>query len=549
MREALSRTKRQNPWSLDVCLTSGRKSSGTCYCKGSVKAMSMRLTTTKLAFLFVALNLCWSSRAQVPTLVQRVAGTSTLNSRGHLNSGNATWYTLPLPSGSLPGNCLVFMFNASDNAGTVSMSDDKGTNTWTLQVSADDTTNGRMAQIWTAANATPGTRIPKVSFSSGKTYVSAVASEWANTSCVLDSASGSNGSSGIIQAGTLTLTVLNDLLLQYAVNDTDYTVNRWTAGSQPNINWQLLTADASIGNNVSPTNGTNQENAVASQWGIFNTVGTINPQITQAGGSTNGYVSAAVALRAANVGTLPSATTRSLGILHNGIMGGSSSPQAIQIPCYGNSLLVEWGAGSGDDLIGITDSNGNAYQETAAPVQTADGNLVDSYYSLNAKCSPGMTMTLSYNHNPLTDAYSGQGATLQVYDMVGLSAFDKSQTAQGNSTTGVPSITGVSITPSAANNFIVTQFVQDLNYEIAVNVGNWDSIIWGNQPYVNNDAPTWTDQASGFANYVAPNTNPVTFTWTMFSSSTAANQWINRADSFTAVSAPAPPTGLRAVVN
>ena len=509
----------------------------------------MRSTIIRFAALLTAVGVGCSVQAQVPTLVQRVAGTSTLNSRGHLDSGNATYYTLPMPSASLAGNCLVFMFNASDNAGAVSMSDDKGTNTWTLQASADDTTNGRMAQIWTAANATPGTRIPKVSFSSGKTYVSAVASEWANSSCVLDSASGNKGSGDTIQVGSLTLTVVNDLLLQYAVNDTDYTVNRWTVGSQPNINWQLLTADASIGNNVSPANGTNQENAVASQWGTFNTSGTINPQMTQAGGSTNGYVSVAVALKAANVGTLPSTTTRILGIFHNGVMGGTSSPQTIQIPCYGNSLLVEWGAGSGDDLTGITDSNGNAYHETAAPVQTANGNLVDSYYSLNAKCTPTMTMTLSYNHNPLTDAYSGQGATLQVYDMVGLGAFDKSQTAQGNSTTGVPSITGVSITPSAANNFIVTQFVQDLNYETAVNVGNWDSIIWGNQPYVNNDAPTWTDQASGFANYVASSTNPITSTWTLFSNSTAANQWINRADSFVSAQAPAPPTSLKVIIH
>lgn len=509
----------------------------------------MRLAIIKIPVVAVTLGLCCSAWGQVPTLVQRVAGTSTLDSSGHNYSGNATFYTLPMPSPSLPGNCLVFMFNASDNAGTVSMSDDKGANAWTLQASADDTINGRMAQIWTAANATPGTRIPKVSFSSGKTQVSAVASEWANTSCVLDSASGNNGSSGTMQAGTLTLTVLGDLLLQYAVNDTDYTVNRWTAGSQPNINWQLLTADASIGNNVSPANGTNQENAVASQWGIFNTVGTINPQMTQAGGATNGYVSAAVALRAANVGTLPSAATRILGTLHNGIMGGTSSPQTIQVPCYGNSLIVEWGAGSGDDATGITDSNGNAYHETTAPVQTPDGNLVDTYYSLNARCTPNMTMTLSYNHNPLTDAYGGQGDTLQVYDMTGLGSFDKSQTAQGNSTTGVPSITGASITPSATNNFIVTQFLNDFSYETAVSTGNWDSIIWGNQPYDNGDAPTWTDQASGFANYVAPNTNPIAFTWTMFNSSTPVGQWINRADSFTAgVTAPAPPTNLSGTV-
>jgi len=35
----------------------------------------------------------------------------------------------------------------------------------------------------------------------------------------------------------------------------------------------------------------------------------------------------------------------------------------------------------------------------------------------------------------------------------------------------------------------------------------------------------------------------------MFSISTAANQWINRADSFDAVSAPAPPTNLNAIVH
>src|SRR5438552_1121030 len=215
-----------------------------------------------------------------PTLVQVV---STSNAKGNFVNS----YTVRLPNATLSGNSMVVAVQQDSGTGLLSVSDNKG-NLYNLAKANND--GSQMVSVYYASNIIAGAQTITLSFSaSGANYVSAVAAEFYNVApaSALDGASASSAVSTSVTAGTLTTTADNDLIFQYATEDSDGGNTTWIAGSSP---WTMLAAD--------------YFDAQAAQYQVQSTHGAVNATFNQ--GSSKKFNSVAIALKAATAGTAPS---------------------------------------------------------------------------------------------------------------------------------------------------------------------------------------------------------------------------------------------------
>jgi len=260
------------------------------------------------------------STSSTPTLVQAV---NTSNSQG--NSVNT--YTVRLPNATLSGNCVIVAVQSGSQlgsgAGTLTVSDDGG-NSYNLAKTNDD--GIQTVSIFYAMNVTAGAQIITLSFSrTGSNYVAAVAAECYNvaTSAALDGTSAKSAISGSVTAGSLTTTADNDLIFQYATQETDGINTNWAQGASP---WALVAAD--------------YFDAQVAQYQVQAVHETINPTLTQ--GSSKTFNSIGIALKPAVAGTAPFGM-RVVHMMHNRVPAiASGSSFTLKSPSTGNLLVLSW---------------------------------------------------------------------------------------------------------------------------------------------------------------------------------------------------------------
>src|SRR5262249_47317902 len=145
----------------------------------------------------------------IPTLVQHV--------HTYIPSEYGNGYIIQAPNAALQDNCLILSM-AHEAGHTVTITDNKGTNTWVLTKSV--TNNGLTTSIYKVLGVAAGTQIITVTFDVPLVNVQFMLDEFYNvaTSAADDGQSGSASESApSVSAGTITTTADGDLIYNYAI--------------------------------------------------------------------------------------------------------------------------------------------------------------------------------------------------------------------------------------------------------------------------------------------------------------------------------------------
>ena len=233
------------------------------------------------------------SSSGTPALVHNGACANSAALAGQPWGGTPPYeYRCPTPELTTAGNTLIvaFGFDATGGNQTFAVSDQQG-DTFTLDVSSS-LNNNRELRIYRATNIAANSAWVNVKLTSGTLngYWQPMVFEFDNAAA-LDASSCNSGTSTSITAGQLTPTVSGDLIIQVSYAPTYASNASFSAGSQSNITWAL--AHTLLGDGS------------GSQWGVYNSTSAINPTFTA--GTSNAFLSCAVALRATTTGGAPSA--------------------------------------------------------------------------------------------------------------------------------------------------------------------------------------------------------------------------------------------------
>jgi hypothetical protein len=507
------------------------------------------MNRAKWLLLLLLFPLC--SAAQTPTLVQHVTCPNSRNTGNE--QSNTPDYKCPLPEPSQTGNTVVVGV-VSAAQGTFTLSDDKG-NSWILAGSVIDG-NGAYVAIYVASNVANGTRMLRLHRTTANAdFVEMSASEYYNVaaSSVVDTAqcNGSNsGSSTTIAAGNITPSVSGDLLWQWAVNTgggggSPNSVSSFAAGSQSSITWQL--------------NGTDLHDGDASQSGVYNSTGSINP--TFSSGTPEEWSSCVVALKPGSTGNAPTNPFRVVHMLHQQVHAADSNPVAVEFPSSGN-LIVNSDISGATPIGGITSVPANTWSSTGAMAGSA-GNSAGSqiYYAGNATTSNTLKMTVNLN-GAVTDS------TFMIYDIAGAAAapFDNDSCPSGaysnascgaNQTSNVTSFSTCSNCLTPSGNSGGTEIIignMGINWDTATAIIVPSGALFDAATDTGNsvNGPQYADQNNGWFHFYTSSTSPLSASWTMSLGVNAESWWAGRLASFKgaggSVAQPAPPTQLTATV-
>ena len=234
---------------------------------------------------------------------------------------------------------MGFTFN---NNPTPTVTDDQN-NSYAIVENYYDATDNQSVAIAAAFNVSAGARNISVCFSSDPGgYVQPMATEFDNVIAVDGSGTGSNGTGTSVTAGNLRPTMSGDLAYQL-VFSLSANQSSFTAGSQGNIGWNLLSADLMDG--------------WAGQYGVYDSASAINPTMSM--GTSQNWVSAAILLQQGSAGSVPSGM-RIVHLLHENIpystgAGGTGNPfpnpLPLQFPSSGNLLVAMIGGGDASETV------------------------------------------------------------------------------------------------------------------------------------------------------------------------------------------------------
>jgi hypothetical protein len=401
--------------------------------------------------------------------------------------------------------------------------------------------------VYVATNVAAGTRMIMLHRTTSNAYNVAIsASEYYNValSGAVDAHHCNAGSSSAtITAGSMTPSVSGDLLWQWAVNTgggggLPNSTTSFTAGSQSNISWQF--------------NGTDLFDGDAVQAGVYNSTSAINPTFTS--GTAQEFDSCVMALKGASAGNAPTNPFRIVHMLHQQVPSSGPNPWPMEFPSTGNLIVLSDIAG-GSSISSISSVPANTWTSTGTPAG-GEGVTALSQIYYAASATPGNALTMS-----VTRSGSLTPDTFMMYDFVGAAAapFDTDSGGQaGNQTSTVTSFT-------TCNGCLTPSGNPGSNEVIVGNAGwNWCTGTAATSPTGalfdaatdtgnNVNGPQYVDQNNGWFHSYATGTSPITLTWTMACGSNPEYEWAGRVAAFKAAGAvaqqpPAPPTGLRAVV-
>lgn len=448
----------------------------------------------------------------VPTVVQYVTAPCT---RGGSPGTNIPIH-INLPNPTLPGNSLIICGTHGGSAPVWTVTDDK-TNTWS-KLSFKDTTNNQFALIFYSVAVAAGTTTISLSPNPSTAFCTFSIWEFNNITAFDVASAGANANTGTPAAGSLTPSQTADFLIQVAFDSYGVATTTWTIGSQANITWQWGQADPL--------------DALAVQFGQYNSVSAINPTLTK---GTNGWVSIAAAFKTGSTGTarpLPSAGIRVVGI-HKVSMpfATAASPQTLNIPTYGDLLVEMWIGGAGSNLTGVIDSHSNTWAQTSANCSNDSNSHI--WYAKNPTVSNDMTVSLTRT-SPFDE-------NSWIYDIQGsdLSApFDKdsgclSGTGPSGTIGTVVTLNMGSLTPSTPNGIVLANMgVNSGTCEGCNGVAGqiFDSQYWDNQGSVAGKY----DENNAIMHYYNPNTSLVNITWSVYLYTTGVNQYAGKIAAFKA---------------
>jgi hypothetical protein len=231
--------------------------------------------------------------------------------------------------------------------------------------------------IAAAFNVAAEARVISLFFSSDPGgFVQPMASEFDNVIGIDGPGTGNHGTGTSVTAGSLTPTMSGDLVYQ-VVSSLSRNQSSFTAGTQGNIAWNLLSADLMDG--------------WAGQYGVYNSTSAVNPALTM--GTSQKWASGAILLKTGTPGGVPSGM-RIVHLIHENIpvntsAGVTGNPFAnltsLQFPSSGNLLVAMIGGGNACTVTSITDTNQNTWtQAGATQIQAAGNDTVEAYYAGNA---------------------------------------------------------------------------------------------------------------------------------------------------------------------
>ena len=477
-----------------------------------------------------------------PTLVQHVQESNTLSPGGGPSwiGGPNNRFTIYLPNPSQGGNCIVVgMRFDNSQLPTITVSDDKS-NIYNLGNVTTDSANANKFAIYYALNVAAGTRQIQVllSSSTAATQFAVMATEFYNVAAAtaLDGNSGSSGTSSAITAGGITPTASGDLVYQIATQGTGSSVT-YTAGSQSNITWSLLSADA--------------QKPFVAQYGVYNSTATINPTMEQSGNVN--FETSAILLKSASTGSPAPAGITVNRISHHSLWSantggpGYSTSENLQFPSVGPLLVAAVTTGGGslnDNVTGISDNNNNTWQ-SCGPGLNASNHTEHFYYTANANTGSTETLTVHSVNN------TGD-STVLLYDISGasLTPCDTTGTASGNQTSPVTSMSGPTVTPTTSNGLVIAERQHYYGTIVSVSGTNMllDASLYSQE---NVSGPENVDENGGFAHYYNSTTSPVTFNWgyKLDGNNTAEQDWTAYAAAFKAGGGVAPPPGVSVTIS
>jgi len=446
-------------------------------------------------------------------LVQHVSGSNT-----RYNSFSSPYcYHFQLPNLTTAGNTVVVGFTFNGNP-TPSVHDDKG-NAYSVQVNYYDSADTQSIGIATAFNVAAGARVISVCFSSNPGgYVQPMATEFDNVVGLDVAGSGSTGTGTSVAAGSLTPSVTGDLAYQVAFS---LSVNQssFTAGSQSNISWNLLSADILDG--------------WAAQYGLYNSTAAINPTLSM--GTSQKWISAAILLKTGTSGGIPSGM-RIVHLVHENVpyhtdAGGTGSPfpnpTVVQFPSTGNLLVAMIGGGYlACTVTGVSDNSSNAWAQAGGTQIQANNDVTQAFYAGSATTSGNLRLTINWS------ATEGD-FTFFLYDVTGAAAspLDTTGGATGSQSTAGNLTMPYTITPAGAGELIFAEVIWDYNTGAGLASSGWlfDTNTYDGE---NESGPEPIDQNNGWGHYLTTGTSSVTITWQPMYAGLAAGNWSSTAVAF-----------------
>ena len=465
--------------------------------------------TTKSASAVVTVA---SSSLGSPVLVQHVSSSSTRN-----NSISSPYcYTYQLPGFTTAGNAVVAGFTFSGGP-TPSVTDDKG-DTYTIAETYLDGTDGVSVGIAAAFNVAAEARVISLCFSSNPgTFVQPMASEFNNVIGIDGPGTGNHGTGTSVTAGGMAPTMSGDLVYQ-VVASLSRNQSSFTAGTQGNITWNLLSADLMDG--------------WAGQYGVYNSTSAVNPALTL--GTSQKWVSGAILLKTGTSGGVLSGL-RIVRLIHENIpvntsAGGTgnsfANPTSLQFPSSGNLLVAMIGGGIACRVTSITDTNQNTWTQAGANQIQAGGNdTVGAYYAGNA--IPGnLALTVHWSA-------SDGDQTIFLYDVTGAasSPLDTTAGSSGSQSVAGNLTTPFTITPAEANEIIFEEVIWDYNTGSGL-VGQGQFFDTNTFDGESQSGPEPVDQNNGWGHAITTSTNPVGITWETMYSGLATGNWAGMAAAF-----------------
>jgi IPT/TIG domain-containing protein/Ig-like domain-containing protein len=453
-----------------------------------------------------------------PTLVQHVSGSNTRN-----NAFLSPFcYFYQLPGLTTAGNSVVVGFTFK-NQPTPTVTDDKG-DSYTIAENFFDITDGQSVGIAVAFNVVAGARVINLCFSSDPGgNVQPMATELDNVvglDAVNRAGVGSNGTGTSIMAGSLIPSVTGDLVYQVAASLFG-TLNQssFTAGSQPNITWNLLSADLMDG--------------WAGQYGLYNSTSAINPTMSM--GTNQKWVSAAILLKSGNSGGVPSGM-RIVHLEHENIPFHTSSggtgfpfptPLNLQFPCSGNLLVAMIGGGNASETVtSMIDTNLNTWAQAGATQMINGNDTVQAYYAGNVASSSNLGLTLNWT--------GGFGDfTIFFYDVAGAASSPLDTTA-GN--IGTQTVAGnltmpFTIPPATPNEIVFAEVIWDSNTGTGLLGQLFDTNTFSGESL---SGPEPVDENNGWGHLTTTTTAPIGFTWTALPIGLPVGSWAGMAVAFKA---------------
>ena len=468
-----------------------------------------------------------------PTLVQHVSGSNTRDNA----LGSPYCYTQILPNPTTAGNAVIvgFTFNGSNVPLTPTVTDDKN-NSYTIEEIFDGATNGATSAqsigLAAAFNVTAGARVISVCFPStpgfGGAYLAVMASEFSNVVGIDGSGTGVSSSGTSVAAGNLTPSVADDLIYQITFSDSD-NQSSFTAGSQSNITWNLLSADLKDG--------------LAAQYGVYTSLATISPTMSM--GTSQSFVSAAVLFTTGTAGSVPTGM-RIVHLQHESICGvatcGSTfpNPLSLQFPSTGNLLVALSGGGNpACTMSSMTDSSSNSWVQAGSTYQYSGGGGMDTvqiFYAGDAITSTGLNLTVNFSNGSCD-------WSILLYDVANAAAspLDTTNGGTGNQgpTTGTLTVP-YTITPAQSGELIFTDIIWDYNTAVGLSsdrgTSYFDANMFSGEP---TNGPEPVDQNNGWGHAVSTSTSAITFTWDQLINSRDSGPFASMAAAFKAADPPA----------